>query len=72
MTKNVYQQSLRDFQDYADDVTRSRHQTFDDAIRRFASTLVDNTPLGDVIAQLPQVDFDQWYSRQLATIGGMV
>jgi hypothetical protein len=72
MTRNVYQRSLRDFQDYADDVTRSRHQTFDDAIRRFASTLVDNTPLGDVIAQLPQVDFDQWYSKQLTTVGGMV
>lgn len=72
MTKNIYQRSLRDFQDYADDVTRSRHQTFDDAIRRLVSTLVDNTPLGDVVAQLPHVDFDQWYSKQLTSVGGMV
>lgn len=72
MTKNIYQRALRDFQDYADDVTRSRHQTFDDAIRRLVSTLVSNTPLGDVIAELPQVDFEEWYSKQLSSVGGMV
>jgi hypothetical protein len=41
-------------------------------MRRLASTLVDNTPLGDVVAHLPQVDFDGWYSTQLVTVGGMV
>jgi hypothetical protein len=69
---NVYQRALRDFQDYADDVSRSRYRTFDDAIRRLASTLVGTTPLGDVVAQLPQVDFDQWYNAQLATVGSTV
>lgn len=69
---NVYQRALRDFQDYADDVSRSRYRTFDDAIRRFASTLVGTTPLGDVVAQLPQVDFDQWYNAQLTTVRSMV
>jgi hypothetical protein len=72
VSMNVYQRALRDFQDYADDVSRSRYRTFDDAIRRLASTLVATTPLGDVVAQLPQADFDQWYNAQLATIGGMV
>lgn len=69
---NVYQCALRDFQDYADDVSRSRHRTFNDAIRRLASTLVGTTPLGDVVSQLPRIDFDEWYKAQLATIGGMV
>lgn len=69
---NVYQRALRDFQDYTDDVSRSRYRTFDDSIRRFVSTLVGTTPLGDVVAQLPQVDFDKWYNEQLTTVGGMV
>ncbi|HSK75413.1 MAG TPA: toll/interleukin-1 receptor domain-containing protein, partial [Thermoanaerobaculia bacterium] len=72
MSVNVYQRALRDFQDYADDVSRSRYRTFDDAIRRLASTLVSTTPLGDVVAQLPQVDFDQWYNAQRATVGSVV
>lgn len=69
---NIYQRALRDFQDYADDVSRSRHSTFADAIRRFTSTFVQNTPLGEVVATLPHVDFDQWYVAQQATVGGMV
>jgi hypothetical protein len=69
---NVYQRALRDFQDYAEDVSRSRYRTFDDAIRRCASTLVGTTPLGDVVAQLPHVDFGKWYNAQLSTVGGSV
>lgn len=72
MSMNVYQRALRDFQDYADDVSRSSYRTFEDAIRRLASTLVGTTPLGDVVAQLPQIDFDQWYKAQLDSVGGMV
>jgi len=72
MTKNIYQRTLRDFQDYVDDVSRSRYQNFDDAIRRLSSTLVDNTPLGDVIADLPPINFDEWYNKQLSSVGGMV
>lgn len=69
---NVYQRALRDFQDYADDVSRSRYRTFADSMRRFTSTLVSTTPLGDVVGQLPPVDFDAWYAAQRATVGGMV
>lgn len=69
---NNYQRALRDFQDYADDVSRSRYNTFVDSIRRFTSTLVPTTPLGDVVALLPHVDFDAWYAAQRATVGGMV
>lgn len=69
---NSYQRALRDFQDYVQDVTRSRYRTFEDAIRRLGSTLVPGTPLGDVIATLPPVDFDSWYEEQLATVGSMV
>lgn len=69
---NVYQRALRDFQDFADDVSRARYRTFDDALRRLVSTLVPGTPLGDVVEQLPAVDFDQWYAEQLQSVGGMV
>lgn len=69
---NTYQRALRNFQDFADDVSRSRFNTFTDPIRRLVSTLVPNTPLGDVVAQLPHVDFDVWYAAQRATVGGMV
>jgi len=72
MSMNVYQRALRDFQDYSDDVSRSRYRTFEDAIRRLTSTLVASTPLGDVVAQLPQIDFDQWYNAQMDSVGGMV
>lgn len=72
MSANIYQRALRDFQDYADDVSHSNHRTFEDAIRRLASTLVGITPLGDVVAQLPQVDFDTWYEERQATVSGMV
>lgn len=72
MNMKVYQQALRDFQDYADDVSRSRYHNFKDSIRRFTSTMVRNTPLGDVAEQLPQVDFDSWYAAQRSTVGGMV
>lgn len=69
---NVYQRALRDFQDYADDVSRSSHRTFEDAIRRLVTTLVGTTPLGDVVVGLPQIDFDQWYKAQLDSVGSMV
>lgn len=69
---NKYQRNLRDFQDYTEDVLRSRYQTFDDAIRRLASTIANSTPLGEVVAQLPKVDFDEWYKERLETVGGMV
>lgn len=69
---NEYQKALRVFQDYADDVSRSRYRTFEDAVRRFASTLVPGTPLGEVAATLPVIDFDVWYSERAATGGSMV
>lgn len=69
---NVYQRALRDFQDYADDVSRSSYRTFEDAIRRLVTTLVGTTPLGDVVVGLPQIDFDQWYKAQLDSVGSMV
>jgi hypothetical protein len=69
---NEYQRALRDFQDYADDVSRARYRNMQDALRRLASTLVPTTPLGDVIKQLPEVDFNAWYSAQVATGGSMV
>ena len=68
---NVYRRALRDFQDFADDVSRSRYRTFSDAIRRLASTLVPGTPLGDVAEQLPLVHFAEWYQLQLKSVGSM-
>lgn len=69
---NAYQRALRDFQDYADDVSRARYRSFEDAIRRFASTLAPGTPIGDVAAQLPPIDFDAWYRAQQATVRSVV
>lgn len=69
---NAYQSALRDFQDFADDVSRASYKTIEDALGRLASTLVDGTPFGDLIAELPAVDFDSWYAAQEATMGGMV
>lgn len=69
---NAYQRALRDFQDFSEDVTRATYHTIDDALRRLASTLVLGTPLGDVVSDLPAVDFDQWYETQAATGGSMV
>ena len=69
---NPHQRALRGFQDYADDVSRARHRTFQDAIRRFAAALAPSTPLGDVAARLPSVDFDAWYRAQETTVGSMV
>lgn len=69
---NSFQKALRDFQDFADDVSRSRFRTFDDAMRRLVSTLVPGTPLGDVVALLPLVPFDEWYSEQVKSVRGMV
>jgi hypothetical protein len=69
---NEYQRALREFQDYSDDVSRSRHRTFDDAIGRFASVFDPNKPLGLVATRLPYVDFDIWYEEQQASVGGMI
>jgi hypothetical protein len=69
---NEYQRALRDFQDHAEDVSRARYLNMKDALRRLASTLVPTTPLGDVVEQLPKVDFDSWYKAQLGTGGAMV
>ena len=69
---NEYQRSLRDFQDYADEVTRARYRTFPDAMRRFSSTLVPGTPIGEVASQLPDVGFDAWLEAQVASGGSMV
>jgi hypothetical protein len=69
---NAFQRSLRDFQDFSDDVSRANYHTVDDALRRLASTMVPGTPLGDVIRILPGVDFDRWYATQSATGGSMV
>ena len=64
--------ALRDFQDYAEDLIRSNHRTFDTALRRFVSAFSEGTPLGVVAETLPSVDFDAWYGAGMATIRGMV
>lgn len=64
---NAYQRALRDFQNYSDDVSRSRYQTIQDAFRRLASTLVPGTPIGDVATLLPSMEFDAWIAKQSAT-----
>jgi hypothetical protein len=69
---NVYQRALRDFQDYAEDVTRSNYRSFDDAMRQFVSTFAPGTPLGAVVAKLPSVDFHSWYKEGLSTVSSMV
>lgn len=69
---NKHKRALRDFQDFTEDVLRARHRTFPDAIHRFASTMSQGTPLGDVADQLPPVDFEEWYSAQRKTVGSMV
>ena len=69
---NPYRRALRNFQDYADDVQRARYRTFQDAIRRVASTLVPGTPLGEVAAKLPEVDLPDWYSTQLESVGSNI
>jgi len=69
---NTYRQALRDFQDYADDVSRSRHRNFEDNIRRFASLFSVDKPFGSVASTLPEVSFDEWYEQQQRSVGGMV
>lgn len=68
---NVFQRALRDFQDSAEDVSRSRYNTVSDALRRVAASIVPGTPLGDVAGTLPSVEFDRWYEQQLQGARGM-
>jgi hypothetical protein len=71
MTQDL-RRSLREFQDYADDVQRSGFQTFDDALKRLLSVLDATTPMGSLaIRVLPQPDFEAWYQAALAQTGGM-
>jgi len=69
---NEYQRALRDFQDYADDVIRSRRTTFPDSARRFVSVLVPGTPLGEVSSELPHVEFSRWLAERTANMSSMV
>jgi hypothetical protein len=69
---NDYQRALRDFQDYADDVIRSRGTTFPDCSRRFVSVLAPGTPLGDVTSGLPSVDIARWLRERTANMTSMV
>jgi hypothetical protein len=69
---NDYQRVLRDFQDYADDVIRSRGTTFPDCSRRFVSALAPGTPLGDVTSGLPSVDIARWLRERTANMTSMV
>ena len=69
---NTYQRALRDLQDFADDVGRANYRTVDDALQRFASTMVPGTPIGDLVGTLPPVDFHAWLTERKATMGGMV
>ena len=68
---NVYQRALRDFQDSAEDVTRSRYSTATGALQRLAASIVPGTPLGDVTERLPPVNFDEWYQQQITSVRGM-
>src|SRR5688572_27217826 len=70
MTQDL-RRSLREFQDYADDVQRSGFQTFDDALKRLLSILDATTPMGLAIRGLPQPDFEAWHQAALAQTGGM-
>jgi hypothetical protein len=64
--------SLREFQDYLDDVQRSGFQTFEDALNRLLSVLNETTPIGRVAHRaLPSVDFDAWYAASLSNVGGL-
>lgn len=69
---NSYQRALRDFQDFAEDVGRANYRTIDDALQRLASAMVPGTPIGDLVATLPPVDFATWLAEREATMGGMV
>jgi diguanylate cyclase (GGDEF)-like protein len=71
MTQGL-RRSLREFQDYAEDVQRSGFQTFVDALKRLLSVLDATTPMGSLaIRVLPQADFDAWYQAALTQTGGM-
>lgn len=69
---NDCQRALRDFQDYAEDVIRSRSTTFPDSTRRFVSVLAPGTPLGEVTSELPSVDIARWLSERTANMTSMV
>jgi hypothetical protein len=63
---------LREFQDYADDVQRSRYQTFGDVLARLISVLEPSRPLGSLAGRaLPSPSFDEWHQALLAGIGGL-
>ena len=69
---NDCQRALRDFQDCAEDVIRSRRTTFPDSTRRFLSVLDPGTPLGEVTSELPIVDIARWLSERTANMTSMV
>jgi hypothetical protein len=64
--------SLREFQDYVDDVQRAGFQTFEDALARLLNVLNDTTPVGRLALRvLPQVDFGIWHAESLSKTGGL-
>lgn len=64
--------SLREFQDYVDDVIRANHQTFGDALARVMRVLQTPSPMGEFVSKaLPTVDFESWHSAALSSAGGM-
>ena len=71
MTQDL-RRSLREFQDYAEDVQRSGFQTFDDNLKRLLSVLDATTPMGSLaIRALPQPDFETSHQAALAQAGGL-
>jgi hypothetical protein len=62
----------REFQDYVEDVIRSRHQTFGDALSRMLAMLSPPQPLGVIAARvLFAPSFDAWYEDLQSRTGGM-
>jgi predicted nucleotide-binding protein len=65
-------QPLREFQDYLEDIQRSTHQTFGDALKRFLGPLAPDLPLGSLAARvLPAKRFDDWEQELRRHVGGM-
>lgn len=65
--------AIEELRCYREDLQRTTHATFDGILDQYVSVFALGTLLGDLIAaELPSVEFDNWWAGAKGTVVGMV
>jgi hypothetical protein len=72
-SEDKIQKALRDYDDVVSDLSSSNYKTFTNNLQQYLHVINTSKIISQVISnRLPDIDFQTWYSKAKAIVGGMV